>query len=447
MRGRSERELLGLPIVGESGSRISSLPAIKITMGSSPAFTDSRRKFLRYLALSPLVSPLFSGGSLRTALSLYLDDPLREKYSASSESITSAEQALDVMEFEAVARRKLPPGHFAYLASGVDDDATVRLNHEGYQHIGIRSRRLINVAKLDASAELFGTKWETPIFLCPLSSMKAFDPEGEVAVARAAAKQRHLQMLSTVASSSIEDVTAARGAPVWQQLYPTNDWTVTRALIKRAEAAGSPALVFTVDHQENANNETIAKGRRVDARDCSLCHAGGFAGYVRRKPMFKGLDISRVTELYDPSFTWDFVKRLKDATTMKLVLKGIVTREDAEIAVEHGVDGIVVSNHGGRAEDTLRPTIECLPEVVAAVKGKIPVLMDGGIRRGTDVFKALALGATAVGIGRPQAWGLAAFGQSGVEAVLVILRRELDKIMRQAGTPSIRGITRVSVAF
>lgn len=144
--------------------------------------------------------------------------------------------------------------------------------------------------------------------------------------------------------------------------------------------------------------------------------------------------------LYDPSFSWDFVKRLKDATQMKLVLKGIVTREDAQIAVEHGVDGIVVSNHGGRAEDTLRPTIECLPEVVAAVKGKIPVLVDGGIRRGTDIFKALALGATAVGIGRPQAWGLAAFSQSGVEAVLTILRRELEKIMRQAGTRTIHDV-------
>jgi (S)-2-hydroxy-acid oxidase len=163
--------------------------------------------------------------------------------------------------------------------------------------------------------------------------------------------------------------------------------------------------------------------------------------------MFKGMDVSKVTQLYAPNFTWEFVKRLKDATAMKLVLKGIVTREDAEIAVEHGVDGIVVSNHGGRAEDTLRSTIDCLPEVVGAVKGKIPVLLDGGIRRGTDIFKAIALGATAVGIGRPQAWGLAAFGQSGVEAVLAILRRELEKIMRQAGTASIRSITRTSVTL
>ena len=410
---------------------------------SAPNLVDSRRRFLRYLALSPaLASPLLIGSSLGRAFASNRAARALDGSDSGVESIKSADQALSVMEFEELARTALPPAHFAYLATGVDGDATVRLNHEAYQHIEIRSRRLIDVAKLDSSVELFGTKWETPIFLCPVSSMRVFDPEGEVAVARAAANKHHLQMLSTVAGTSIEDVTKARGAPVWQQLYPTNDWAVTRAIIKRAEAAGSPVLVFTVDHMDNANNETQSRGRRFDDRDCSACHEKGFAGYVRGKPAFDGLDISKIKALYDPSFTWDYVKRLKDATKMKLVLKGIVTREDAEIAVEHGVDGIVVSNHGGRGEDTLRPTIECLPEVVAAVKGNIPVLVDGGIRRGTDVFKALALGATAVGIGRPQAWGLAAFGQSGVEAVLTILRHELEKIMRQAGTPSIRDITR-----
>jgi 4-hydroxymandelate oxidase len=403
--------------------------------------SESRRKFLRYLALSPaLASPWLVGGALRKGFAQ--DRPAHSPAgSDSTGSIKSPDQVLDVMEFEDLARKALPPAHFAYLETGVDDDATVRLNHEAYQKIEIRSRRLINVEKLDSSVELFGTKWETPIFLCPVSSMRAFDPEGEVAVARAAATKHHLQMLSTVAGTSIEDVTKARGAPVWQQLYPTNDWTVTRAIIRRAEAAGSPVLVFTVDHQDMANNETQYRGRRLDDRDCSACHEKGFSGYVRGKPAFDGLDISKITALFAPNFTWDYVKRLKDATSMKLVLKGIVTREDAEIALSHGVDGIVVSNHGGRGEETLRPTIECLPEVVAAVHGKIPVLVDGGIRRGTDVFKALALGATAVGIGRPQAWGLAAFGQSGVEAVLTILRHELEKIMRQAGTPGIRDIT------
>src|ERR1039457_6544111 len=275
--------------------------------------------------------------------------------------------------------------------------------------------------------------------------MKAFHPEGEVAVARAAAKKHHLQILSTVASSSVEEVTAARGAPVWQQLYPTNDWAVTRAIIKRAEAAGSPVLVFTVDLHENSNRETIARARSVDDRDCSVCHESSFGAYAHTKPMLDGVDPSKARALYPSNLTWDFVKRLKDATKMKLILKGIVTREDAQLAVEHGADGMVVSNHGGRAEESLRPTIECLPEVVEAVKGKVPVLIDGGIRRGTDVFKALALGATAVGIGRPYAWGLAAFGQPGVEAVLAIMRRELETIMRQAGTPSVAGITKAFV--
>ncbi len=415
-------------------------------MRTTSGLSDSRRKFLRYLALSPaLASPLLMSRTLQKAFALDRAGAPPEGPASGAESITSADQALDVMEFEPLARKALPPAHFAYLATGVDDDVTVRLNHEAYQHIQIRSRRLIDVGKLDTSVELFGAKWETPIFLCPVSAMKAFHPEGEVAVARAAAKKHHLQILSTVASSSVEEVTAARGAPVWQQLYPTNDWAITRAIIKRAEAAGSPVLVFTVDLHENSNRETIARGRRVDERDCSACHESGFAGYVRRKPMFDGLDVSKARSLYDSSFTWDFVKRLKDATKMKLLVKGIVTREDAEIAVEHGVDGIVVSNHGGRAEESLRPTIECLPEVVAAVKGKIPVLVDGGIRRGTDVFKALALGATAVGFGRPQGWGLASFGQPGVEAVLSILRRELETIMRQAGTQSLRNVTRASV--
>ena len=418
-------------------------------MRSTSHVSESRRKFLRYLALSPaLASPALLKAS---GWNVFGSAGRGGKMLATAEApgqaglIKSAEQALDVMEFEAVARKVLPPAHFAYLATGVDDDATVGINHEAYSHLEIRSRRLIDVSKIDTSVRLLGKTWETPIFLCPVSAMKAFHPEGEVAAAKAARSKHHLQILSTVASSSVEEVTAARGEPVWQQLYPTHDWNVTRAIIKRAEAAGSPALVFTIDLHEDSNRETIARARRVDDRDCSACHESGFTRYGRTKPMFDALDLSKATGLYPSNLTWDFVKRLKDATRMKLLLKGIVTREDAQLAVEHGADGIVVSNHGGRAEESLRPTIECLPEVVAAVRGKIPVLIDGGIRRGTDVFKALALGATAVGIGRPYGWGLAAFGQPGVEAVLAIMRRELETIMRQAGTPSVASITKTFV--
>jgi 4-hydroxymandelate oxidase len=400
---------------------------------------ETRRRFLRMLAASPLLA----SSSPLLAANRNIFRYLRALDEGSPAAITEAGQALDVMDFEPLARKALPPAHFGYIATGVDDDASIQANRDGFQKIQIRSRRLVNVEKLDTSVRVFGATWPTPIFLCPVSSMKAFHPDGEVAVARAAKTKNHLQILSTVATSSIEEVTAARGAAVWQQLYPTNVWEVTRGIMKRAEAAGSPVLVLTVDLQNDSNRETQVRAERVDTRDCSNCHdRSSFKGYVSRKPAFDKLDVSKVTGLHLTSMNWDFVKRLKDSTSMKLVVKGIVTREDAQLAVEHGVDGIIISNHGGRAEGTLRSTIECLPEVVQGAGGKIPVMIDSGFRRGTDVFKALALGATAVGVGRPQAWGLAAFGEQGVEAVLTILRRETEAMMRQAGTPSVAAITR-----
>jgi len=413
-------------------------------MSSSGEQLRNRRRFLRYLAASPLLaSPYLLAGPLQTILRGA--QPESHKVFKPGELIASPEEALDVMEFAAVAEKALPPAHWGYLATGVDDDATVRLNHEGYSKIQIRSHRFINTEKLDTTIRLFGTTWETPLFLSPVSSMKAFNPDGEAAVAKAARAKNHLQILSTVASCSVDEVTAARGGPVWQQLYPTNDWNVTKGIIKRAEAAGAPVLVLTVDLQNESNRETLFRSRRYDDRECSNCHQPGLKGYLSQRPAFDGLDISKVTGLTPSNISWDLVSRLKDATKMKLMVKGIVTGEDAQRAVEHGVDGIVVSNHGGRAEETLRSTIECLPEVVQAVNGKVPVLVDGGVRRGTDIFKALALGATAVGIGRPYAWGLASFGQSGVEAVLTILRRELQIMMREAGTSSIADITKSSV--
>jgi 4-hydroxymandelate oxidase len=428
--------------------------------------TEARRRFLRMLAASPLFAGAhFFGSPLTNLLALNVMPDSKafavpEMLPQSDEVISSPDQAFDVMDFEAAARKALPPAHFGYLATGVDDDATIRANRDGYSRLEIRARRLVDVETIDMSVRLFGVTWSSPIVISPVSAQKAFHPEGEVAVARAARNKDHLQMLSTVATSSIENVTAARGAPVWQQLYPTNVWEVGRAVVKRAEKAGSPAIVLTVDLQEGSNRETLFRSQTVDQRDCSVCHAGsytgfargkpktgagGFAQYAARKPMFDGLDLSKVTALHPANMDWEYVKRLRDTVSVKLLLKGIVTREDAQIAVEHGVDGLIVSNHGGRAEESLRPTIESLPEVVEGAAGKIPVLVDGGIRRGTDIFKALALGATAVGIGRPEAWGLAAFGQPGVEAVLEMLRRELRTIMRQAGTTSVSKITRTHV--
>lgn len=359
------------------------------------------------------------------------------------EIISSVEQAINVVDFEAAAKRKLPPAHFGYLATGVDDDATLKANREGFGRYQLRVRRLIDVRRVDTTVTLFGVPWETPIILSPVASQRAFHAEGEVATARAARAKKHLQVLSTLSSIGVEDVNAARAEPVWYQLYPTDDWNVTLALVKRARAAGCPALVLTVDLNGGSNRETLQRFARRDDRTCTTCHATGPQAMFVRKPMFRDLDLSKVTSISPSSFTWDTVKRLKDAASpMKLLIKGVVTREDAELAVRHGVEGLIVSNHGGRGEESGRSTIECLPEVVEGVAGRIPVIVDSGFRRGTDIFKALALGATAICIGRPYLWGLAAFGQPGVEAVLTILRRELELIMRQAGTTSIRQITR-----
>jgi 4-hydroxymandelate oxidase len=409
---------------------------------SSPFLT--RRRLLRYLAASPLVAALASDEAASPE-----DEPSasprRFLDAADEKPIAAAADAINVFDYEVVARRKLPPAHYGYIATGVDDDRTQRANREAFERIQIRARRLVDVTRIDTQTELFGRTYETPLFLCPAASQRAFHPDGELAVARAARAARHLQMLSTDTTVPIEDVIAARGEPVFFQLYPSGVFSVTERLVKRAEAAGAPVLVLTVDLPLGTNRETAKRYAQRDTRSCTSCHGTSFASYVSRKPMFAGIDVAAVESEVTLGMTWDFVKKLRDLTSMKLVLKGIVTREDAVIAVEHGVDGLVVSNHGGRSEESGRASVDCLAEVVEAVGGRIPVLMDGGIRRGTDVFKALALGARAVGIGRPYLWGLAAFGQEGVESVLRLLRAELVAVMQTCGTPSLRQIGRASV--
>jgi len=360
--------------------------------------------------------------------------------------ITSADQVINVMDFEPLARTALPPAHFAYIASGVDDDRTVVLNHEAFAHYAIRARRFADLRRIDTSRKVFGTTWKSPLYVSSVSSERAFHPEGELAVARACKSRATQFMFCTGSSVSLAECAAAHGAPLWHQLYATDDWTVTLSLLHRAQAAGCSAIALTVDLRSYPRyNETLVHAMREDSRQCTDCHVNNTHDMWRRGPVFGGLDVSRVTTLAPPDITVEFLDRLRAQVKSRLIIKGIVTGEDAALALEHGADGIVVSNHGGRDEETLRASIDCVPEVVAAVKGRIPVFVDGGIRRGTDIFKALALGATAVGIGRPQAWGLAAFGQSGVEAVLDILNRELVAIMRQAGTPTLADITDASV--
>jgi 4-hydroxymandelate oxidase len=401
----------------------------------------SRRRFLRLMAGSPLLSyaalpSIWIGATSRSrGTSLAPAGALQD-----DGVIASVKDAVDVMDFEAAARKTLHAAHFAYLATGVDDDGTIRANREGFTRFQIRVRRLVDTTKLDTSVRLLGVRWKTPIVLCPVGSQKAFHAGGERLTAKAARAKGHLQILSTQTSTPVEDVNQARGEPVWYQLYATPDWNDTLKIVKRVETAGCPALVFTVDLLGGTNRETLTRVQQRETQFCKMCHEP-----PRSKPMYEGLTSEAMGNAATTPFTWDYVKRLKDATPMKLLLKGIVTREDAELAVKTGVDGLIVSNHGGRAEASGRSTIESLPEVVAGAAGRIPIILDSGVRRGTDIFKALALGATAVGIGRPYIWGLAGFGQEGVEAVLDILGRELEMVMRQAGAPSIGAITRAHV--
>jgi isopentenyl diphosphate isomerase/L-lactate dehydrogenase-like FMN-dependent dehydrogenase len=396
----------------------------------------ARRLILNGFAAAPALL-----GMPRFGFGLTSADP------AADAAVVNAGQVLNVADFEALARANLPPAHFGYIATGVDDDRTVSLNHEAYSHIEIRSRRFVDVSKLDTRCSVLGGAWKQPFYFSAVSGMRAFHPEAEIAVARASASREIQMMLSTGSSCSVEEVIAARNAPVWQQLYATDDWHVTEAIVRRAEKAGCTAISLTVDSPPGRNSETLLRAMRRDGRDCTQCHVGGSHDMVRRAPMFAGIDVSRVTELSPTNLSGNFLERLRKLVTVKFLVKGIVTAEDATQAMRAGVDGIVVSNHGGRQEETLRSTIECLPEIVAAVGGRIPVFIDGGIRRGTDIFKALALGATAVGIGRPQAWGPAAFGQPGVEAISGILARELRTIMRQAGTPDLKSIDKNHLAW
>jgi isopentenyl diphosphate isomerase/L-lactate dehydrogenase-like FMN-dependent dehydrogenase len=382
----------------------------------------SRREFLRFLAASPVLI------GLREALG----QSLPELYAP--ERIGRAADAINVFDFHEVAKQVLPPPHYAYMAMGTDDGGTLRANREGFGQFRLRVRRLVDVSKIDTSIELFGRRYPVPILIAPCGTHKAFHADGEPATARAASSRNVEMILSSVASTGIEDVNAAYGKPIWFQLYTSSDWRANVDRVKRAERAGCPVLVLTVDLPDS-NREAVARFRRDTNPDCQACH-GPDSDVIPPLPMVQSGDIN--TSHLD----WDFVDRLKAATSMKLVIKGIVTREDAALAVGHGADGIIVSNHGGRAEDSGRSTIESLPEVVDAVDGRIPVICDSGFRRGTDIFKALALGADAIAIGRPYLWGLSAFGQEGVETVIDILTRELEIVMRQAGTTAIDAIGR-----
>ena len=407
----------------------------------------NRRQFLKWVSASPLlaapgISALAAEGVMPTTR---LPDPVMWGSLSPQKIISSPKEAINVFDFELACRKNVPPAHFGYMASGIDDEVTLRANREAFLKYYLRPRRLNDVSKMDTSMEIFGSTYASPVCIAPTGGNKAYHPDGEMAVARAAKVGNHLEMLATGATTSINDAIEARGGPVWFQLYATSSWEVARALVKRAESAGAPVVAVTVDRVGGRNQETRFRLSATDNRDCKQCHSsasgGGGSGVDRdRRPNYAGIDVSKVASMQSANMTWDFIKRLRDTTSMKIVLKGILTAEDAALAAQHGVDGIIVSNHGGRGEDSGRGTIEALPEVVEAVKGRLPILVDSGFRRGTDVVKALAMGARGVCIGRPYLWGLGAFGQAGVERVLELLRIETRAAMQQCGARSIKDL-------
>jgi 4-hydroxymandelate oxidase len=413
-------------------------------MSHSDDTRAARRAFCKFLA----ASPLWAAAGLTTRAAEIGDDELGAFFVPDAPLIESADQAVNVFDLEAVARHNLPPAHYGQIATGAGSGKTLMRNRAGFGLYGIHARRMIGVSKVDTSIELFGRKLAYPIMLSPIGSHRIANPEGELATAKGAAAMNANMIMSTFSSTAIEEVVAARGGPIWYQLYTTNNFEVTTALVKRAEAAGCTAVAVTVDTPAGRNTVTATRLARTDERTCKACHGDATGNRITPragagavpKPMFAGLNMQGVG-LTSPSLTWDFIKRLKDVTRMKVVIKGLEAGEDAALAVASGADGIIISNHGGRATETGRGTIECVAEVSQAVAGRVPVLVDGGIRRGTDVFKALALGADAVGIGRPYIWGLATFGQQGVERVLDIFNNELRLAMVGCGTTSIRQIT------
>ncbi|MEA2890559.1 MAG: 4-hydroxymandelate oxidase [Bradyrhizobium sp.] len=394
--------------------------------------TTSRRRLLQFLAASPLLAH----GAL--AQGMRPDDPMNWAPRELDRLIADPSQALDVFDFEPVMKKNVPPAHFGYMATGADDELTLRANREGFRKFELRPRRLTDVSRIDMSADILGVSYDSPIVIAPAGSNRAFHADAEVAVAKAAKAGNHLQILSTVATTSIEDAIAARGAPVWFQLYTTQRWEIAQALAKRAESAGAPAIAVTLDVRSSPKWETFARLRRTDTRDCGSCH--GVNDYLSRKPNFSAIDLGGFSSTAVTNITWDTIKRLRDTVKVKLVLKGILTHEDAKLAAEAGIDAIIVSNHGGRMEDGVSATIDVLPDVVAAA-GSMPVLIDSGFRRGSDIVKALAIGAKAVCIGRPYLWGLGAFGQPGVERVLAILRAETRVAMAQIGAASLKDLT------
>lgn len=352
----------------------------------------------------------------------------------------SSSSLICVRDFEKAARAALSRMTWDYYRSGADAERTLRENLRAYRRWDIHYRVLVDVAHRELKTDVLGIPVSMPILIAPTAYQRLAHPEGELATARAAADAGTIYTLSTLATTSIEDVASVSTGPRWFQLYVHKDRELTASLVLRAEAAGYKALVLTVD--------TPVLGRRIrDVRNGFGLPVGIQMANLVDAPGMKGMQASSALSRYiasqhDASLSWRDVEWLRGLSTLPVVLKGIVRPDDALRAIDVGAAGIVVSNHGARQLDGAPATLDVLPRIADAVAGRIPVLVDGGVRWGTDVLKALALGARAVMIGRPVLWGLAVGGAEGVRTVLEIFREELSTAMALAGCSSLETIDR-----
>lgn len=340
--------------------------------------------------------------------------------------------ALNCADFERLAEERLEPGAWGYYAGGAGDEVTLRDNVAAFGRWVLRPRVLVDVAQVSAATTVLGQEVSMPLLVAPTAFHRMAHPDGEVATARAAAAAGTVMCLSTLATSTPAEV-AAVGGPRWFQLYVFRDEAVTRSLVDQAREQGYGALVLTVDTPMVGRRERdFRTGFTVTHRVAALGEGG-----VTPVEAFAAMS---------PSVTWKDVEALASASELPVVVKGLVTAEDARLACEHGADALVVSNHGGRQLDGVGATLDALPEVVEAVEGRIEVYVDGGVRRGADVVKALALGARATLIGRPVLWGLAVGGEAGVRRVLELLRAEIELALALLGCASPADVRRQHVA-
>jgi 4-hydroxymandelate oxidase len=350
--------------------------------------------------------------------------------------------AINLFELERMARELLPQTAYDYHASGANDEITLRENRLAYERIALLPHMLVDVSERHMGTTVLGEPVSMPILIAPTAFQGLAHPKGEVATANAAGAAKTLMTLSTLSTFSIEEVMAVATGPVWFQLYVFKDRVISASLAKRAEVAGCKAIVLTVDAPLLGRRERDVRNqfKMPDALSVKNLLRGGL------KEFPDAIGGSRVTpsiaSLVDTALTWKDIEWLAGITTLPILVKGILRSDDALLAVKHGASGIIVSNHGARQLDTTPATISVLPEIVDALGGKVEVYVDGGIRRGTDVLKAIACGARAVFVGRPVLWGLASGAEAGVRCVLEMLRQEFDLAMALSGCPTLSAITR-----